>query len=134
VSWTLDPNGNRTTMTWPETGTLAFSTSYAYDAINRLTDVFQGAAASGVLLGHYSYDALSERTGIAFGGTTAAGGSRPPVATTAASFTTAGQIAGLSHSLNGAALTLGYSYNQDRLRIPFEAVRHSEMMPPAIPR
>ena len=53
MSWTLDPNGNRTTLTWPETGTLAFSTSYAYDAMNRLTDVFQGAASSGVLLGHY---------------------------------------------------------------------------------
>jgi hypothetical protein len=26
VSWTLDPNGNRTALTWPETGTLAFST------------------------------------------------------------------------------------------------------------
>jgi YD repeat-containing protein len=73
VSWTLDPNGNRTSLAWPETGTLAFSTSYAYDAMNRLTDVFEGAASAGVLLGHYSYDALSERTGIAFGGTTAAG-------------------------------------------------------------
>ena len=39
-----------------------------------------------------------------------------PVATTAASFTNAGQVAGLSHSLNGAALTLGYSYNQDHQR------------------
>jgi RHS repeat-associated protein len=116
VTWTLDPNGNRTTLAWPETGALAFSTSYAYDAMNRLTDVFQGAASAGVLLGHYSYDALSERTGIAFGGTTAAGGSRPPVATTAASFTTAGQIAQLSHGFNGAALSLGYSYNQDHQR------------------
>jgi hypothetical protein len=45
--------------------------------MNRLTDVFEGPAASGVLLGHY-YDALSERTGIAYGGTTAGGRSPPP--------------------------------------------------------
>jgi RHS repeat-associated protein len=116
VTWTLDGNGNRTTLTWPETGTLAYSTSYAYDALNRLTDVFEGAAAAGVLLGHYGYDALSERTGIAYGGTTSAGGGRAPIATTAASFTTAGQVAQLSHSFNGASLTLGYSYNQDHQR------------------
>jgi RHS repeat-associated protein len=116
VSWTLDGNGNRATLTWPETGALAYSTSYAYDALNRLTDVFEGPAASGVLLGQYSYDALSERTGIAYGGTTAAGGGRPPIATTAASFTTASQVAQLTHSFNGASLTLGYSYNQDHQR------------------
>jgi RHS repeat-associated protein len=81
-----------------------------------MTDVFEGAASAGVLLGHYSYDALSERTGIAYGGTTAAAGGRAPVATTAASFTSAGQISQLVHSLNGSALTLGYTYNQDHQR------------------
>jgi YD repeat-containing protein len=116
VSWTVDADGNRTSLTWPETGALAYSTSYAYDAMNRLTDVFEGAASAGVLLGHYSYDALSERTGIAYGGTTAAAGGRAPVATTAATYSTAGQIAQIVHSLNGSALTLGYTYNQDHQR------------------
>jgi RHS repeat-associated protein len=116
VSWTVDADGNRTSLTWPETGALAYSTSYAYDAMNRLTDVFEGAASAGVLLGHYSYDALSERTGIAYGGTTAAAGGRAPIATTAATYTTGGQIAQIVHSLNGSALTLGYSYNQDHQR------------------
>jgi YD repeat-containing protein len=57
VSWTVDADGNRTSLTWPETGALAYSTNYAYDAMNRMTDVFEGAASAGVLLGHYSYDA-----------------------------------------------------------------------------
>ncbi len=116
VSWTVDGNGNRTSLTWPETGTLAYSTSYAYDAMNRMTDVFEGPASSGVLLGHYSYDALSERTGIAYGGTTAAAGGRAPVATSAATYTTEGQIGQIVHTFNGSALTLGYSYNQDHQR------------------
>jgi RHS repeat-associated protein len=116
VSWTVDADGNRTSLTWPETGTLAYSTSYAYDAMNRMTDVFEGAASAGVLLGHYSYDTLSERTGIAYGGTTAAAGGRAPVATTAATYTTEGQIAQLVHTFNGSALTLGYSYNKDHQR------------------
>jgi RHS repeat-associated protein len=116
VSWTVDADGNRTSLTWPETGALAYSTSYAYDAMNRMTDVFEGAASAGVLLGHYSYDALSERTGIAYGGTTAAAGGRAPVATTAATYTTGAQIAQIVHSLNGSALTLGYTYNQDHQR------------------
>jgi RHS repeat-associated protein len=116
VSWTVDANGNRTSLTWPETGTLAYSTSYAYDAMNRMTDVFEGAASAGVLLGHYSYDALSERTGIAYGGTTAAAGGRAPVATTSATYTSEGQISQLVHSLNGSSLTLGYTYNQDHQR------------------
>jgi RHS repeat-associated protein len=121
VSWTVDANGNRTSLTWPETGTLAYSTSYAYDAMNRLTDVFEGAASAGVLLGHYSYDALSERTGIAYGGTTAAAGGRAPVATTAATFTTEGQIAQIVHTFNGSALTLGYTYNNDHQRTSVSA-------------
>jgi RHS repeat-associated protein len=82
--------------------------------IDSATD--EGAASTGVLLGHYSYDALSERTGIAYGGTSAAAGSRPPIATTAASFTTAGQIAQIGHSLNGTAVSFGYTYNQDHQR------------------
>jgi RHS repeat-associated protein len=121
VSWTVDADGNRTSLTWPETGALAYSTSYAYDAMNRLTDVFEGAASAGVLLGHYSYDALSERTGIAYGGTTAAAGGRAPVATTAATYTTEGQIGQIVHSLNSSALTLGYSYNQDHQRTSVSA-------------
>jgi hypothetical protein len=36
VSWTVDANANRTSLTWPETGALAYSTSYGYDAMNRL--------------------------------------------------------------------------------------------------
>ena len=44
-----------------------------------------GFQTSGVELGHYSYDALSERTGIAYGGTSAAAGGRAPIANTAAS-------------------------------------------------
>jgi RHS repeat-associated protein len=121
VSWTVDANGNRTSLTWPETGTLAYSTSYAYDALNRMTDVFEGAASAGVLLGHYSYDALSERTGIAYGGTTAAAGGRAPVATSALTYTSEGQIAQIVHSLNGSSLTLGYTYNQDHQRTGISA-------------
>lgn len=84
VSWTIGANGNRMSLISLETGALAYSTGCAYDALNRLTDVCEGPASAGVLLGHYSYDALSERTRIAYGGTTAAAGGRVPVATTAA--------------------------------------------------
>jgi RHS repeat-associated protein len=128
VTWTVDADGNRTSLTWPETGALAYTTSYAYDAMNRMTDVFEGAASAGVLLGHYSYDALSERTGIAYGGTTAAAGGRAPVATSAATYTTVGQIAQIVHSLNGSALTLGYSYNQDHQRSGVSASDASFLM------
>jgi RHS repeat-associated protein len=121
VSWTVDANGNRISLAWPETGALAYSTSYGYDAMNRLTDVFEGQASAGVLLAHYSYDALSERTGIAYGGTTAAAGGRAPVATSADAYTSAGQISQIVHTFNGSALTLGYTYNPDHQRTSVSA-------------
>ncbi len=65
VTSTLDANGNRTRLTWPD----AFAVNYAYDALNRLSTA---TVNGGALLASYAYDPLSRRTGVSYNSGTSA--------------------------------------------------------------
>ncbi|HEX2581553.1 MAG TPA: RHS repeat-associated core domain-containing protein [Dongiaceae bacterium] len=62
VSWMLDAAGNRTRLTWPD----GYNVTYAFDALNRMSDVYEGIGTTGLRLGHYSYNPLSERTSLTY--------------------------------------------------------------------
>ena len=59
LSYQYDPAGNRTRVTWPETGANALYVSYVYDVLNRVTQIEENGATSGPgLLASYAYDGL----------------------------------------------------------------------------
>jgi YD repeat-containing protein len=62
VSWTLDADGNRSQFNggWSD----EYATSYSYDALNRLTDIYE--VSGGLHVAHYAYDTLSERTALTY--------------------------------------------------------------------
>ncbi|GLQ98035.1 RHS repeat-associated core domain-containing protein [Dyella mobilis] len=107
TTWTLDANGNRTSLTWP--GAPAYTTSSAYDAMNRLTDIYEGNPGGGKKLAHYEYNVLAQRTDAETTGTFVA--SRTHV-----DWTKGGQISLLNHSWTGGNLDYEYSYNADHQR------------------
>ena len=104
IKWTLDANGNRTSLTAPGN----YVTTMVYDALNRLTDVYEGSATTGVRLGHYDYNALSQRSGASYGPS--------GKAVRTQSWTAGGQVYRTADSWNGGALTLTYGYNLDHQR------------------
>jgi RHS repeat-associated protein len=108
---TIDADGNRSSLTWPASA--SFTASYSYDQLNRLTGVYEGSVASGVRVGGYSYNALSQRTGASYGPATG------PVASTSLTWTLAGHVAGFAHAWNGGSLALNYNYNQDHQRAAY---------------
>ncbi|HEY9218011.1 MAG TPA: DUF6531 domain-containing protein, partial [Phenylobacterium sp.] len=65
IAYAYDADGNRTSLTWPESDTQAYQASYAYDALNRMTRVFEGDT-SGPRLVTYAYDLLSRRSTATF--------------------------------------------------------------------
>jgi len=75
-----------------------------YDAMNRLTDVYEGNVG-GKRLGHYDYNVLSQRSGSVAG-----------AANTQWSWTKGGQIAQVAHTWTGGGITFGYGYNADHQR------------------
>lgn len=101
-TWTLDANGNRTKLTWP--GSPTYSTSMVYDALNRLTDVYEGNVG-GKRLGHYDYNALSQRSASTAG-----------VATSSWDWTNTGQLAFVNHHWTGGFVNFTYYYNYDHQR------------------
>lgn len=108
TSFTLDANGNRTALTLPSIAA-SLSTGYAYDALNRLSAVYEGAGTGNRIAG-FGYDDAGRRSSVSYGPT----GS--PVASTTNQFVATGQPAQIAHSWNGSSLTLGYSYNKDGQR------------------
>ena len=108
ITTTLDPNGNRTSLTWPSTA--SYTASYAYDQLNRMTGVYEGSVATGVGITSYSYNTLSQRSVVNYGPSTAA------VVTSWFTWTTANQLATLAHVWNGGSVSLNYNYNQDHQR------------------
>ena len=109
--WTtasLDKNGNRTALIYPTS--VGYTAGSSYDALNRMTGVFEGPAASGVRIAGYGYNPLSQRAAVSYGPAAA------PVASSALTYTSAGQIASLAHSWSGSSLSLAPSYNKDHQR------------------
>ena len=103
MTYAYNEAGDRTRVTWPD----GFYAAYAYDAMDRLTQVAENGATSGVgVLATFSYDPLGRQTGVA-----RAGGAG---ASTATSYDTADRPTNLSHSMPGAtdfnvAWTFGYN-------------------------
>jgi RHS repeat-associated protein len=104
-SVTLDANGNRTSLTYPPT--VGYQAGFDYDALNRMTGVYQGAVSSGIRIAGYTYNAV-QRTGILYAPTT--------VATTSFGYNAGGLLSSVTHNWNGSSLTLGMTYNKDQQR------------------
>ncbi|UTD26543.1 RHS repeat-associated core domain-containing protein [Bradyrhizobium sp. WD16] len=113
VTTTLDANGNRTALVYPPS--VGVTVSSSYDQLGRLTGIYNGSVSSGIRIAGYSYDALSQRTGVSYGPAGAA------VASSTLGYTPAGLVASLAHSWNGSSLTLGLTYNQDHQRASLTA-------------
>ena len=104
VSYQYDLNGNRTRLTWPD----GYYIQYTYDALNRMTYAYQNG--SGELV-YYTYDPLSERSYACLGGqsTSCQAGGGTNRANYA--YESNGDLSSLTHVLNSAAETLGFSHN-----------------------
>ncbi|UTD26537.1 RHS repeat-associated core domain-containing protein [Bradyrhizobium sp. WD16] len=113
VTTTLDANGNRTALVYPPS--VGVTVSSSYDQLGRLIGIYNGSVSSGIRIAGYSYDALSQRTGVSYGPAGAA------VASSTLGYTPAGLVASLAHNWNGSSLTLGLTYNQDHQRASLTA-------------
>ncbi len=95
LSYQYDLAGDRTRITWPDTGSNALYVAYAYDLLQRVTQVQENGATSGPgLLAAYTYDDLGRRTRVA----RAAGGG----ATTTLGYQYADWLNGLTHNFSGS--------------------------------
>ena len=100
MSYQYDLNGNRTKVTYPAT----LFVDYTYDNLNRMKEVRENGATTGVgLLAVYTYDPLSRRTGVTRGNATA---------TTYPSYDAASRLLSLTQNLSGTTqdLTVNFSY------------------------
>ena len=97
VSYAYDEAGNRTRITWPD----GFFVSYAYDALDRMTEVRANGSA---LIASFSYDALSRRTARTYGNGTI----------TSYGYDGSSRLATLSIDLAGSGddATFTYAYDQ----------------------
>ena len=56
-----DAAGDRTTITWPDTGSNALAATYAYDVLQRVTSISVG----GSTIASYGYDQYGRRSTVA---------------------------------------------------------------------
>ncbi|MEJ0058452.1 MAG: RHS repeat-associated core domain-containing protein [Terricaulis sp.] len=100
LSYQYDQAGNRTRLTWPD----ANYVQYTYDAMNRMDQVRENGATSGLgLLADYSYDTLGRRATIVRGNGTS----------TTIAYDAASRLQSLTQDVlsTGQDLALGFSYN-----------------------
>ncbi len=109
-SYTLDANGNRTSLTLPAAVGTANLLSYDYDSLNRLGNAYNGTIAVANRITGFTYDVVGRRSAASYGAGTA------PVASTTTTYTNASLPASITHSWNGATLGLTYAYNADQQR------------------
>jgi RHS repeat-associated protein len=109
LSYAYDAAGNRTRMTFPDTGANALYLGYAHDALNDLTQVQENGATSGVgLLAAYGFDSLGRRTSLS-----RAGGAG---ASTAYAYDASSRLSTLTQTLAGSAsVTFTFGYNAANL-------------------
>jgi len=100
---TVDANGNRTTISLAG---INYTPAFSFDALNRLTSVNNGSAR----VVSFGYDPLSRRISASYGSASA------PVASSVLAYTSADQIASLTHTWSGSSLTETYIYNNDHQR------------------
>jgi len=120
---TLDASGNLSSLNWPSSA--AYMSSYAYDRLNRITNVYQGSVATGNEIASYTYNALSQRSVVNYGPAAS------PIATTWLTWTPANQVAYLAHVWNGGSVSFTYNYNQDHQRTGY-AVSDGSFLPSGI--
>jgi YD repeat-containing protein len=105
LSYQYGAAGNRTRVTWPDTGANALYVQYVYDVLNRVTQVEENGATSGPrLLASYAYDSLGRRSSLA-----RADGAG---ASTGYAYDAAGRLYTLTQTLAGSTsvtYTLGYN-------------------------
>src|SRR5690606_32618467 len=106
LAYLYDPAGNRTRVTWPETG---FYVTTAYDALNRPTAIQEWGTTS---LASYAYDDLSRRATVTLGNGT----------TTSYAYDDQAGLASLAHDLVGTVQDQSYGYSRNQVR---EIVGHS---------
>ena len=92
IGYTLDANGNRTKLTWPD----GYLVNYTYDTLNRMAT----AADSVLTLATYTYNPLSQRTNLAYGNT----------ASMAYTYTNASDVLTLNHDMSGTANDPHYTF------------------------
>jgi RHS repeat-associated protein len=105
LTYAYDAAGNRTRMTFPDTGANTLYLGYAHDALNDLTQVQENGATSGVgLLANYVFDSLGRRTALS-----RAGGAG---AATAYAYDSSSRLQTLTQTLAGSAsVTYTFGYN-----------------------
>jgi YD repeat-containing protein len=106
LSFQLDPAGNRTRTTWPDT---SFYTTTSYDALNRPATIKELGNANSA---SYAYDDLSRRTTVTLGNNT----------TTSYGYDDRGDLSTLAHDLSGTAQDISYTYARNQAR---EITQHS---------
>jgi RHS repeat-associated protein len=100
VSYAYDAAGDRTGITWPDTGSNALTAAYGFDVLKRVTTI----SANGTQILAYGYDAYGRRSSI-----TRANGAG---AATTYGYDGADRIASLVQSLTGgAAVTYTLAYD-----------------------
>ena len=99
LSFQLDPAGNRTRTTWPDT---SFYTTTNYDALNRPINIKELGSAN---LASYAYDDLSRRTTVTLGNNTS----------TSYGYDTHNNLSSLAHDLSGTAQDISYGYSRNLL-------------------
>ena len=97
VGYTLDANGNRTKLTWPD----SYAVGYCYDSLNRMTQAMENATScTSNLLATYSYDPLSRRTNLAYGNG----------ASMAYSYSPGSDLLTLNHNMTGGTDDPNYTF------------------------
>jgi RHS repeat-associated protein len=96
LAYAFDKNGNRTELTWPN----AAKTSYAYDGLDRMSVLYDGAIGSPVEMVTYSYNSRGLRSSQAarYGPLSSFG------------YDPAGRLNALSHNVAGTAQDVAFSY------------------------
>lgn len=105
LSYQWDLAGNRTRVTWPD----SFYVNYLYDTLNRVTQLQENGATTGVgVLANYTYDDLGRRTTI-----TRAGPSGSTTGATTNYAYAAGRLSSLTQDLSGTTKDLTFTYGYD---------------------
>jgi RHS repeat-associated protein len=111
----FDIMGNRTELRASIGSRLDFKNTYAYDKLNRLTEIIQTSQTGGSAVAakrvSFDYNSLGQRTQLSRFQST---GTTNAVATTTFSYDPANRLSGIAHE-QGANLLNSYSYGYDRM-------------------
>ena len=119
MTYGYDAAGDRTSITWPDTGANALTAIYAYDTLQRVTSI----QANGTTITAYGYDQYGRRSSITRNGGSGAG--------TSYSYDGADRISSLVQSLSGsAAVTWTLAYDPSNALITREASNTSYLWHP----